>query len=480
MVRSEMKPGTGVAEYPSFPVLVVDDEQEAIQGVRFVLRSGGLTNLISCEDSRQVMAVLAEHDIGVVLLDLRMPHMSGEELLDEISHDYPDVPVIVVTGANEVGVAVQCMQAGAFDYMVKPVEENRMISGVRRAIELRELRLEYGSFKRRILHGELEHAEVFSEIVTGNTTMRSIFHYMETIAETSEAVLITGETGVGEELVAKAIHALSGRDGPLVAVNVAGLDDSMLSDTLFGHLKGAYTGADQARVGLIEQASGGTLFLDEIGDLSTRSQVVLLRVLQEREYFPLGGDVPKRANTRIVVATNRDLDALQKDGTFRADFYYRLKTHHIHVPPLRERLDDLPLLVDHFLEKAAHALGKKKPTAPRELCTLLATYRFPGNVRELESMIFDAISHHQSRMLSMDRFKSHIQEARSTRSEALDAVEGNTSPYALFEKLPTLAEAPKLLLAEAMRRAEGNQTLAAQLLGITPSGLNKALKRSEL
>lgn len=478
MAKGEEKRGTGVPKYPAFPVFIVDDEQEAVQGVRYVLRSGGLTNLISCTDSREVMAMLAEHEVGVVLLDLRMPHVSGEELLDKISHTHPEIPAIVVTGANEVEVAVRCMQAGAFDYMVKPVEENRMISGVRRAIELREVRAEYSAFKRRVLLGALEHEEAFSEIVTGNATMRSMFQYMETIAGTNEAVLITGETGVGKELVAQTIHRLSERPGPLVSVNVAGLEDSILADTLFGHIKGAYTGADTMRSGLIEQASGGTLFLDEIGDLSTHSQVMLLRVLQEREYFPLGGDVPKRTNARIVVATNRDLAALQEEGRFRADFYYRLKTHHIHVPPFRERLDDLPLLVDYFLEKAAQTLGKKRPTAPRELYALLATYHFPGNIRELESMVFDAISQHQSKTLSLDRFKSHIQAAGPRSKEALGAVEGGASAYALFERLPTLAEAPKLLLAEAMRRAEGNQSLAAQLLGITQSGLNKALKRA--
>jgi DNA-binding NtrC family response regulator len=459
------------------PVLIVDDEIAALNGFTFTLEAAGVVDTIACQDSREVLDLLAEREIGVVLLDLSMPEVSGRELLPRIVESYPEVPVIVVTGINDVETAVGCLKAGAFDYMVKPVGEGRLVTSVRRAVELRELRLEYSSFRRRVLAGELENPEAFAEIVTANPQMRSIFQYIETIARSSMPVLVSGETGVGKELITRAIHACSGLSGPLVTVNVAGLDDNMFADTLFGHLKGAYTGAERARDGLVKSAEGGTLLMDEVGDLRPESQVKLLRLIQEREYFPLGADVPRLATARIVVSTNRDLEAAKRDGRFRADLYYRLHTHHIRVPRLADRPDDLPLLVNHFLQKAATELAKPRPTPPKELYPLLATYHFPGNVRELESLVFDAVSKHRARMLSMKHFADYIDEHRDGPA-ATPTIAGQ-SPFSLFEELPTLKKAQQQLIDEAMRRADQNQTLAAKLLGISQPGLSKAIKRRE-
>jgi len=294
---------------------------------------------------------------------------------------------------------------------------------------------------------------------------------------TSQPVLITGKTGVGKELIARAIHSLSGRKGSLVAVNVAGLDDTTFSDTLFGHKRGAFTGADRVRDGLIEKAADGTLFLDEIGDLHPTSQVKLLRLLQEREYYPLGADVPRPTNARIIVATNRDLPALQASGTFRADLYYRLLLHRINVPPLRERQDDIPLLVEFFLQSAADELGKARPTPPPELFTLLCVYDFPGNIRELKAMIFDAVSRHESGKLSLSSFQEILQHPPS--AEAADSVAAPSTTdtlYASLDRLPTLKESEKLLIQEALKRTEGNRTLSATLLGITRQTLHRRLQ----
>ncbi len=450
-----------------------------------MLEGDGLLNTLGCSDSRHVMDLMDEDEISVVLLDLSMPHLSGEELLPQLCERHPNVPVIIVTGINEVETAVACMRTGAFDYLVKPVDEATLVSVVRRALELSELRNEYASFKDRVFSNTLDHPEVFADIVTNNTKMHSLFQYIETIAPSPRPVLVTGETGVGKELVAKALHALSGRDGAFVAVNVAGLDDNVFSDTLFGHTKGAFTGADKIRAGLIERASGGTLFLDEIGDLESASQIKLLRLLQENEYYPLGADAAKPADARIVVATNKDARELREAKEFRADLYYRLQTHEICVPPLRDRLDDIPILVDCFLEQAAESLKKKKPTPPPELFTLLGTYRFPGNVRELESVVFDAVSRHKSHMLSSEVFRDHIEKNQPSgqEQEAISPPGGTprgetASPFSLFGKLPTLSEAPALLIQEAMKRADGNQTIAAKMLGITRSGLSKAITRN--
>lgn len=466
--------------YPARAILLVDDEAEALMGCEFLLESAGINNTVSTQDSRTVMQTVAQEDIGMVLLDLSMPHVTGEELLPQLVEQHPDVPVIIITGLNKVETAIQCMQAGAFDYLVKPIEETRLVSSVKRGIEISELRQEYSAFKTRILSNKLERPEAFAALVTANQTMHALFHYMETIGKTLRPVLITGETGTGKELAAQAIHDLSGRSGEFVAVNIAGLDDTVFSDTLFGHTKGAFTGADAPRDGFIEKAGGGTLFLDEIGDMPLQSQIKLLRLLQEQEYFPVGADAAKPLEARIVAATNQDLQDLQSEGRFRTDLYYRLRTHTVHLPALRERIDDIPLLVNHFLEQAAESLTKSVPTVPRELYTLLATYDFPGNIRELESMVFEAVSHHHSHMLSCQSFKAHIENHRRSEARQVDTASPENAPFAYFSKLPTLAEAPRLLIAEAMQRAEGNRSIAANLLGISRSGLSKAIKRYEL
>jgi DNA-binding NtrC family response regulator len=465
--------------YPHFPVMMVDDEAQAITSFEMALRSANMNNFIRCHDSRDVMPLLSSQEIEVMLLDLRMPHISGEELLPMITTDYPEIPVVVITGSNDVDTAVKCMQHGAFDYILKPVEKSRLIGGVKRAVELRELQRENQLLKAHVLSDELQKPEAFSEIITVSTSMRSIFRYIEAIANSPRPVSITGETGVGKELVAKAVHTLSNREGDFVPVNVAGLDDHVFADTLFGHKKGAFTDAREARSGLIERAAGGTLFLDEIGDLSTTSQVKLLRLLQEGEFFPLGSDVAKRSDARIVVATNQDLDALQSSGQFRKDLYYRLCDHQIRIPPLRRRREDLGVLVEHFLEKASKTLDKKKPTPPLELITLLSTYHFPGNIRELESMIFDAVSSHTSAKLSMDLFKTHISKKNQiSTADPADSGPQKGTPIRFSHQLPTLKQIEQLLIDEAMKRSNGNQSIAALSLGISRQALNKRLKKA--
>ncbi|HVO68020.1 MAG TPA: sigma-54 dependent transcriptional regulator [Syntrophales bacterium] len=463
--------------YPYLPVLMVDDELQALNSFEMALWSAGMNNFIRCQDSRDVISTISRQDVEVVLLDLMMPYLSGEEILAMLRSDYPGVPVIIVTGANDVDIAVECMKAGAFDYIVKPIEKSRLIASVKRAIEIGELQRENRRLKSRVFSAELEQPEAFVEIVTCSEAMRSIFQYIEAIAGSIQPVTITGETGVGKELVAKALHKLRKRAGNFIPVNVAGLDDNVFSDTLFGHRRGAFTGADQTRSGLVEQAAEGTLFLDEIGDLSFQSQVKLLRLLQEGEYFPLGSDVAKRSDARIVVATNQDLEKLQDSGKFRKDLYYRLCIHHIHIPSLRDRKEDLPVLVDHYLDKVSEELGKKKPVPPKELISLLRTYDFPGNVRELQAVITNAVSAHKSGMLSLDVFKTYIQEQRSSHGGAHRERDGVVHTAIAFpDQLPTLKQMEEQLIAEAMKRANGNQAAAALSLGITRQALNRRLK----
>ncbi len=461
--------------YPSFGVLLVDDELPWLRSLSLALEGpGGITNLLQCSDSRDVMSVLEKNDVGLVLLDLTMPYLSGEELLAQIVAEYPQIRVIILSGMNQLETAVNCMRAGAFDYFVKTVDEERLVDGVLRAIRMVELEYENRAISRQFFRDKLDTPEVFSSIVTDNAAMRACFQYLEAVAPSHQPILITGESGVGKELVAEAIHTLSGNRGELVSVNVAGLDDNIFADTLFGHVRGAFTGADGVRKGMIEKAAGGTLFLDEIGDLNSASQVKLLRLLQSGEYYPLGSDQPKQMTARVIVATHVDLDARMASGKFRRDLYYRLYSHRVHLPPLRERKDDLPLLLDHFLTEAAAKLGKRKPTPPKELVVLLSTYSFPGNIRELEAMVYDAVSQHTGRTLSMKSFLARI--GSQSEHAVLETSPLSENPFAFLTDLPTLQQAGQLLIDEAMQRSAGNQSIAARLLGISQPALSKRLK----
>lgn len=459
------------------PVLFVDDEPLFLHSASITLRSSGIKQVFTLEDARQVLAQIAERDPGVVVLDLRMPHLSGDVLLEQINTDYPDIPVIILTAIDDLSTAVECMKKGAFDYLVKPVERNRLVAAVKRAMEIRALRDEVLSLKKHLLSDSLEHAAVFAHIITQNRVMQVIFRYVEAIGISEQPVLITGETGTGKELIARAVHRLSRPNGEFVAVNVAGLDDTVFTDTLFGHKKGAFTGAEKARDGLIAAATGGTLFLDEVGDLQETAQVKLLRLIQEHNYYPLGADQPRHTNARIVVATNTDISQLRSEGRFRKDLFYRLRNHHIHIPPLRERKDDLPLLLSYFLEKSANALKKPTPTIPSALFSLLSTYHFPGNVRELEAMVHDGVTRHQSGVLSLKSFKEAMNDPQVATHMDGEDFKGNVWPGLFSDRLPTLKEAEQVLINEALRRADGNQGIAAEFLGLTRQALNKRLLR---
>ncbi len=461
---------------PHYPIVVIDDEEAILFAVDTALRMGGYNNITTCSDSSEALGVLQSHGAHVVLLDLNMPHQDGETLLPKILAVLPEVPVIIITGTIDVETAVRCMKAGAFDYIVKPVDNNRLLTAVAQALKFQTLHQENEALRQHILDEELAHPEAFTHIVTKSSKMLTLFRYVESIAGTEQPVLVRGETGSGKELMAQAIHRLSDRKGEFVAVNVAGLDDSVFSDTLFGHVKGAFTGADANRPGLIERASGGTLFLDEIGDLNQFSQVKLLRLLQEEEYMPLGEDVPRRSDARIIASTHADLWELQHTGKFRQDLHYRLRTHRVWIPPLRERKEDLDLLVDHFLDKAGESLGKEKPAIDASLIALLETYAFPGNVRELMAMVFDALAQEKGGSLSSETFRVHMERARNRVIPKDHEGISVTSPLRYPEKLPTIKEATRLLIEEAMERSQGNQSHAAKLLGISQQALSKRLK----
>ncbi len=358
------------------------------------------------------------------------------------------------------------------------VDEGLIYAVARDITEKKQMEDEISSLKNHFLSGRLEHKEAFSPIITRSNKMTAIFQYIEAVAESHKPVFITGETGVGKELIAGAIHNIRNLKGKLVSVNVAGLDDTMFSDTLFGHMKGAYTGADRERKGLILQASEGSLHLDEIGDLSESSQVKLLRLLEERTYFPLGSDMPDKSDVCIIASSSRDIQALISEGKFRKDLYYRLCTHHIHIPPLRERLEDIPLLLDFFIGEAAKSLNKKKPVLSRELIILLSNYHFPGNIRELQAMAYDAVAQNKLGGTFLDSFKTFIKyKGLLTSDKSSVPAQGVTSIADFFGHFPTLKETEDYIIYDAMMRADGNQGIAASMLGITRQALNRRLNK---
>jgi len=451
------------------PVVIVDDNGAVLQMLAAMLRSGGIEPVICLADERELLPLLDRAPVSLVLLDLVMPYIDGEELLNRINEHHPEVPVIVVSGTADVDTAVRCIRHGAYDYLVKPVSRDRLVTTLGRALEVADLRDEVGRLRERLLSGRPSRPELFADIVTEDTAMLALFNYIEAVARSPQPILVYGETGTGKDLVAHAIHACSGATGELVPVNVAGLDDTAFSDTLFGHARGAFTGAERARDGLVAAAAGGTLFLDEIGDLATESQVKLLRLLQNHSFYPLGSDRQRNSTARIVAATNRDLREAVSNGRFRPDLYYRLRTHSLRLPPLRERRGDIALLLGHLVKSAAAAMGKAVPAIAPATVSVLQHYDYPGNVRELEAMVFDAVATARSTRLEPEHF--------AIPGGAGEAGPPDGSALEIGDPMPTLAEAEERLLDEALRRAGNNQRVAARMLGISRQALNKRLSR---
>lgn len=463
------------AKMKNCPILLVDDEPAELEAYSLLLTSMGMNNIRTLDDSRKVFATLENMQSPVVFLDLNMPHMSGQEVLRELKSTKPQIPVIIVTADSEIETAVECLKLGAQDYLVKPIDLKMFSSALRNALEIGLLRNEVMSLKG-ISFGNREYTNrAFDRIVTKSPLMFALFQYIESIATSGLPTLILGETGSGKELIAKAIHEVSCQPGEFVAVDISGLDDALLSDTLFGHARGAYTGAESVRAGMIEKAAEGTIFLDEIGDLSEISQVKLLRLLQEKIYYPLGSDQPKQCHARIITAANKDLSKLAgQEGEFRMDLYYRLSTHLIKVPPLRDRKEDIPLLVEHLIASGAKAMSKPIPTISPQAIALLTRHPFWGNIRELKAYISDAVArcthgHIQDHLIA-DRLASATSMGRS------DTVQTNPLE-ALFGHFPTLDELADYAIDNALSITDNNQSQAAGMLGVSRQALHKRLKK---
>jgi two-component system NtrC family response regulator len=367
-------------------ILIVDDEKNYLLVLEALLADAGY-EVITCDNASEALEVSTSHDLDLVITDMRMPGVDGMEFLVQLRGLQPEIPVIMMTAYATVEKAVEAMKRGAFDYVTKPFKNEELILTIRKALEMHRLRQE-----NRLLSQELQERFKFANIVGKSKVMRQVYEVIEKVAQTRASVLITGESGTGKELIARAIHFNSPRsDKPFVSVNCSALPETLLESELFGHERGAFTGAITRRKGRFELAHNGTLFLDEVGDMSSALQVKLLRVLQEMRFERVGGTTTLQVDARLVAASNRDLKREVEFGRFREDLYYRLKVVHINVPPLRERRDDIPLLVHHFLRKVAKYNGLPVKNISHEALKYLYQYDWLGNVRELENVIERAV-----------------------------------------------------------------------------------------
>lgn len=456
------------ALFPAEPLLLVDDEPSWLHSLAFTLEfSGGFTNLLTCADSRDLIGMLRCGSFSLILLDLVMPHVSGEDLLVQIAQEAPGVPVIVLSGLNQLETAVRCMKLGAFDYYVKTTEPDRLLAGIHHALKMRSLQYENRELANRLLHRELRHPEAFAELTTRSPKLEAIFRYVEAVADSPAPLLIAGEAGTGKGLVAEAVRRLALPQAPWRSLSVAGLGEREFLSRLFG---------EAGIPGLLAETSGGLLLLEGVDELSAPAQGVLAGLLQSGEFTPLNGSTPVRFNTRLIGTATVDLPTMVGEGRFRKDLYYRLSAHHVTLPPLRERREDLPLLLDRFVSEACLAAERRRFSLPRNLAPLLATYPFPGNVGELRRLVFSAVEQNRSPRLSLEFFRRYL-DSRTT--PPLEGESGAPAPLLLVPgRLPTLSEARDLVIREALQRAGGNQTIAARLLGISQPALSLHLKKS--
>lgn len=470
--------------YPEFPVLMVDDEKNFLNSAYFELRAHGISNVECCQNSSEVMLLLKQKNYSVILLDLLMPAIGGEELLSEITDKYPEIPVIIVSALPETETidATYYMKKGAFDYLTKPIETKDLISTIQDALGLMDVYKEIVHLKKEIFSGDTKRIRNFSNIISQSETMQAIFKTIGLIAITSKPVLIRGEPGVGKEFVAYEIHKQSHRKGKFVEFNPVGLSDDLFSEILFGQKKDSPSDATQENRGMIERASGGTLFLPEIADMPMESQVKLLRLIQERQYYPLGSKEPVPSDARIVVSTGKDLEMSTKLDTFRQDLYYKLKAHDIFIPPLRARKDDIPLLLDHFVKKSAKEKGMKVPKIQEELYSSLKNYDFPGNISELKSIAYEAVAKLKSEDLPLFVLINQPKSNNNVKGPPPHYLRpgDTTSAYSkvIFRgKIPDFSEMEALYLEEVMRQANGSHSKAASLAGLGKKAFSNRLKK---
>ena len=444
-------------------ILIADDDKGLLLSIKAILVSAGFPEPAMVSDSSRVRDLIRQHGFQLLIQDLIMPPVGGMEILKQLKEESPEVECVIITAVDEVDSAVQAMKYGAYDYLVKPVDKERLIIVIDRALERYHLRKERLFRKTEPSFQDLKNPEVFSEMIAEDPAMAKVFRYTEICAANDYNVLITGETGTGKGLIARALHRLSPRSQKtFMAVNMAAFSKNLIEDDLFGHQKGAFTGALQDKRGFFEAAQGGTLFLDEIAELSPEVQAALLRVLEEKELYRLGSTEVQHVDTRILAATNRNINEEVLAGKFRTDLYFRLNTCQIDIPPLRERKGDILPLAKYFMKKHAGISHKNISSIASNLAEKLMLYPFPGNVRELENIIASACLVEQTQVLTLAsvplaKLQHFGQEKEDTRLAPLWEVES--------------AHIHKVLDA-----VSGNRTRAARILEIGVRTLQRRLQ----
>ncbi|HOV39839.1 MAG TPA: sigma-54 dependent transcriptional regulator [Spirochaetales bacterium] len=441
-----------------FNILIADDEKNIREGLAQALEMDGYKTFLA-EDGEAAWKLFEEEVIDLVITDLKMPKLSGEELLHRITAEQPAVPVIILTGHGTIETAVKAMRDGAYDFLTKPINLDRLSLLVKRALSNRELVLQH-----RAMQEELEKKRGFSNIIGVSQEMRKIYEVVRQVAPTKASVLITGESGVGKELIADAIHNLSNRkDKPFIKVHCAALSESLLESELFGHEKGAFTGAISRKRGRFELAHMGTIFLDEIGEINQSVQIKILRVLQEKKFERVGGEETIEVDVRIISATNRDLKAEIAAGRFREDLYYRLNVVNIHIPPLRERKEDIPLLVAAFLKEFAQENGKQIEGIDTKARAALYNYTWPGNVRELRNCIESAVVLCKGQYITLEDLPPVLRS-------------GADENYVKISLGTPLEEAEREIIQANLSYFRGNKSKTAEVLGIGRKTLHRKLK----
>ena len=449
------------------PVLVVDDDEGLLLSIKATLVSSGLPEPALISDSRKVLDHVREHPFRLILLDLMMPHLNGLEVLEKIKAEFPNTECVIVSASDEVATAVQAMSLGASDYLVKPLNSEKLVALVHRTLEKYNLQDELARFGRKKVFSELRNPEAFSDLVTEDESMALVFHQVEAVAGTDYSVVINGESGTGKEMLARVIHTLSNRSkAPFYAVNMASVSKTIFEDEFFGHAKGAYTDAATERRGFFEAADGGTLFLDEITELDPSLQAKLLRVIEEREFYRLGSTEIRNVDVRIIAATNREINEEIIKGRFRADLFYRINMYNIKIPPLRERRDDILPLASHFLKLHANANQKKIQGLSPELAERLLLASIPGNVRELENMIAAAVLLEKGKTLSLASARNLLPYTGPERRKHIE--------------LLTLDQLEKRHIKRVLEVTGGNRPKAAKILGVNVTTVYRKLEKYNL
>lgn len=455
-------------------ILAIDDDQAILHFLYISLMQTEKYEVRLMQDSSKVFEELEQNPYDVILLDMDMPEVTGLDILKHLRKNYPDVETIVLTGVDDVRLAVNAMKLGAYDYLIKPVDNDLILLVVERALERRHLKKEVYELKQDLRFEDLKNKKAFKDIITRNIGMIKILHYIEKIADSRTSVLIWGESGTGKELIARAIHTASPtKDKSFIAVNAGVFANELFPSEFFGHVKGSFTGAYTDKKGFIEEANGGTLFLDEIGELSLPIQVKLLRVLQEREFFRLGSTQSIKVDTRIIASTNKNLQIEIEKGNFRKDLFYRLNISSIHIPPLRERKEDIPLLAYHFLGKYNKINRKDISDISESVMELLQRYNYPGNVRELENIINHTVSVESSKRLREESLPQYFIESFANSHNNHNGI-----PSPFVEK--SLMNVEKEHIKNVLKSTGGNRTRAAHILGISRVNLISKIKKYKL